>query len=242
LTNFHGQVAVITGAGTGIGAAIAQCLAEKGICLFLIGRRREKLEAVAESARKSCPRVICHPADVTSNMDIRELVQCLKRDYGFVDILVHSAGVISIGRFNEVPVEDFDRQYLTNVRAPFVLTQSLLPILIERRGQIVFINSSAGLTAGINVSQYAATKHALKALADSLRAEINPDGVRVLSIYAGRTASPMQATVHEMEKKAYHPARLMQPENVAEMVVSVLGMPRTAEVTDLTVRPMAKPL
>jgi NADP-dependent 3-hydroxy acid dehydrogenase YdfG len=242
VTIFNGQVAVITGAGTGIGAAIAHCLAEKGISLFLIGRRREKLEAVAESARKSSPRVICHPADITSDKDIRELVHCLQRDFKFVDILVHSAGVISIGRFNETPVGEFDKQYLTNVRAPFVLTQAFLPILIERKGQIVFINSSAALNAGMNVSQYAATKHALKALADSLRAEINPDGVRVLSIFPGRTASPMQAMVHKMENKEYFPERLVQPENVAEIVVSILGLPRTAEVTDITVRPMAKPL
>jgi NADP-dependent 3-hydroxy acid dehydrogenase YdfG len=242
VTIFNEQVAVITGAGTGIGAAIAQCIAKKGGSLFLIGRSQEKLESVAESARKSCPRVICHPADITSEEDIRVVVKCIKRDFGFVDMLVHSAGAISVGRFNDAPVKDFDKQYITNVRAPFILTQSLLPILIERKGQIVFINSSAGLSAGTGVSQYAATKHALKALADSLRAEINAEGVRVLSVYPGRTASPMQVRVHEMEKKAYHPERLMQPENVAEMVVHALGMPRTAEVTDLTIRPMAKPL
>ena len=77
-------------------------------------------------------------------------------------------------------ITDFELQYRTNVLAPYALTQALLPMLAAYRGQIVFVNSSAGLAAPENLSQYAATKHALKAIADSLRKEVNPDGIRVL--------------------------------------------------------------
>ncbi len=105
----------------------------------------------------------------------------------------------------------------------------------------MFINSSAGLRAGAGISQYAATKHALKAIADSLREEINAEGLRVLSVYPGRTATPMQASVHAMEGKAYHPERLMQPEDVAAVVINALKLPRSAEVTDISVRPLMKP-
>jgi NADP-dependent 3-hydroxy acid dehydrogenase YdfG len=104
----------------------------------------------------------------------------------------------------------------------------------------VFINSSAGLNARAELAQYAATKHALKAIADSLREEINDDGVRVLSIFLGRTATPMQATVHEMEGREYHPERLMQPEDVATVVINALSLPRSAEVTNIVVRSLAK--
>jgi NADP-dependent 3-hydroxy acid dehydrogenase YdfG len=90
------------------------------------------------------------------------------------------------------------------------------------------------------VSQYAATKHALKAIADSLRAEVNTYGVRVLSIYPGRTATPMQAAVYKMEGKTYEPEKLMQPKDVAEVVMDALSLPRTAEVTDIHIRPMNK--
>jgi NADP-dependent 3-hydroxy acid dehydrogenase YdfG len=134
-----------------------------------------------------------------------------------------------------------DRQYRINVRAPYMLTQALLPMLKSRRGQIVFINSSAGLNARANVSQYAATKHALKAVADSLREEINAEGLRVLSVYPGRTATPMQADVHTMEGRAYRPDRLMQPEDVAAVVINALSLPSSAEVTDIHVRPLIKP-
>ena len=109
------------------------------------------------------------------------------------------------------------------------------------RGQIVFVNSSAGFLASANLSQYAATKHALRAIADSLRQEVNVDGIRVLSIYPGRTASPMQAAVHAMEGKVYDPDRLVQPEDISALVITALSLPRTAEVTDIHVRPFLKP-
>jgi NADP-dependent 3-hydroxy acid dehydrogenase YdfG len=115
-------------------------------------------------------------------------------------------------------------------------------MLKASRGQIVFINSSAVLTPKPNAGQYAATKHALKAVADSLRAEVNDDGLRVLSVYPGRTASPMQVLVHQFEGRECYPERLLQPEDVATAVINALSLPRTAEVTDLHIRPLLKPL
>jgi NADP-dependent 3-hydroxy acid dehydrogenase YdfG len=137
---------------------------------------------------------------------------------------------------------DFDFQYATNVRAPYALTQRLLPSLMAARGQIVFINSSVGLTAKRpDIGQYAATKHALKAIADSLREEVNPKGLRVLTVYLGRTATPMQETISRQEGRAYHPETLLQPEDVASVVLNALMLPPTAEVTDISIRPMARP-
>lgn len=91
-----------------------------------------------------------------------------------------------------------------------------------------------------SVGQYSATKYALRAFADSLRDEVNADGLRVLSVFLGRTASPMQATLHEMEKKTYNPERLIQPEDVAAIVLAALSVPYTAEVTDIHIRPLRK--
>jgi NADP-dependent 3-hydroxy acid dehydrogenase YdfG len=137
-------------------------------------------------------------------------------------------------------VGDLDRQYVANVRAPYLLTQALLPELRAREGQMVFINSTVGLTARANIGQFAATQHALKAIADSLREEINPHGVRVVTIYAGRTATPRQAKIHAIEGKPYPRERLMQPEDVASVVLNALTLPRSAELTDVRARPMLK--
>jgi NAD(P)-dependent dehydrogenase (short-subunit alcohol dehydrogenase family) len=138
-------------------------------------------------------------------------------------------------------IKDFDIQYITNVRAPYLMTQRLLPLLTTVRRQIVFINSSVGLTVKrLEVGQYGATKHALKAIADSLREEVNPKGVRVLTVYLGRTATPMQESLYRLEGRVYHPEALLQPEDAASVVVQTLMLPTTAEVTDLSIRPMIK--
>jgi NAD(P)-dependent dehydrogenase (short-subunit alcohol dehydrogenase family) len=196
---------------------------------------------LAEAARTSTSPARCYRADLTRDEDIQELTAHLQRDFGAIDLLIHSAGVYALGQVESARIEDFDWQYRTNVRAPYMLTQALLPLLRARQGQIAFINSTVGLSAGPNVGQYAATKHALRALADSLRDEVNPQGVRVLSVFLGRTATPMQAAIHEMEGRDYHPERLMQPEDVAAVVIHALSLPRSAEVTDIRIRPMRGP-
>jgi len=157
-----------------------------------------------------------------------------------VDVLVHCAGVIAQGKLQNAPVQDFDLQYRANVRAPYLLTQTLLPMLKLGPGQIVFINSSVGLKARAGVSQFAATQHALKAITDSLREEVNPDGIRVLSVFPGRTATPRQANIFQIEGREYRPELLLQPEDIATVVINALNLPRTAEVTDIHLRPLLK--
>jgi NADP-dependent 3-hydroxy acid dehydrogenase YdfG len=237
LTN---QVAVVTGASSGIGRAIAHRLSIEGAQVCLVGRSLDRLKAVANLAGQSCGHIATYETDLGIDNDIHILAGNVQRDFGGVAILVHSAGVISLGRVEQTGVAEFDWQYRINVRAPYKLTQLLLPMLRSRQGQIVFINSSAGLSAKWGLSQYSATKHALKAVADSLRAEVNEEGLRVLSVYPGRTASPMQAFVFESEGREYVPELLLQPEDIASIVVEALKLPRTAEVTDLMVRPANK--
>ncbi len=241
MTSLKDKAAVITGVSSGIGKAIALGLAAQGVKTCLLGRKLEALEDVAVVARKTAPQALCYQVDLTADQDVRKIAGYIKRDFVHIDILIHSAGVISFGPLESASVEDFDRQYQVNVRAPYVLTQALLPMIKLRQGQIVFINSSAGLNAGPNVGQYAATKFALRAVADSFRQEVNAEGLRVLSVYPGRTATPMQAAIFKMEGRDYYPERLMQPEDIAAVIINALVLPRTAEVTDINVRPLIKP-
>jgi NAD(P)-dependent dehydrogenase (short-subunit alcohol dehydrogenase family) len=240
IKQFAEQVAVITGAGSGIGKAIALALGEQGARLVLIGRRPGPLESVAEGAREVGAEARVCPADMACVEDIRVVAAKLRRDFTRCDVLVHSAGIHLRGSVGKAPVEELDLHHQTNVRGPYLLTQELLPMLLERRGQIVFVNSSAGLISRANIGQFAATKHGLKAIADSLRDEVNPHGVRVLSVYPGRTATPNQQRLHELEQRPYRPERLMQPEDVAAVTVHALCLPRTAEVTEIKIRPMLK--
>jgi NADP-dependent 3-hydroxy acid dehydrogenase YdfG len=241
MSAFENQVAVVTGASSGIGKAIVSGLAERGAAVCLLGRSREKLDAVIATVPLLSSKKMGYEVDLGVDKDIRDAAEKIKRDFGRVDMLVYSAGDFSMGEVAHAHIEDLDRQYRINVRAPYLLTQILLPLIKESKGQVVFINSTAGLNARAKVSQYAATKHALKAIADSLREEVNADGVRVLSIFPGRTATPMQAAVHELEGKAYRPELFMRPDDVAIVVMNALSLPRSAEVTDVNIRPLVKP-
>lgn len=167
------QIAVVTGASSGIGKAIALDLAAQGVTLYLVGRKPEALEAVAEVAKETyAAKVFCHCTDLTIDEEIHSFIAKI-RDVGRLDILVHSAGIFSMGKLQDASVRTLDKQYQLNVRAPYLLTQGLLPLLISSSGQIVFVNSSIIMRAGANLTQYAATKHALKAIADGLREEVN---------------------------------------------------------------------
>ncbi len=230
----EGQVAVVTGASRGIGQAIALALADAGARLSLVGRDAQTLRSVA-------PGAACHAADLGVDEDLDRLASVLAADLPEVHVLVHAAGILETAPFDFATAEQLDRQYRVNVRAPYVLTQRLLPALKAAQGQLVFINSSAGLSAKATVGAYAATKHALKAVADSLREEVNAAGVRVTSLYVGRTATRMQAELHAQEGKAYDPSGLIQPEDVASLTLHALSLPRTVEVTDVFLRPMRKP-
>ena len=234
------QIAAVTGAGSGIGRAMAQALAAGGARVCLVGRTREKLEATAASINAGMPRPHVFPIDLTVDAQIETLKLDLERAFGQVDVLVHSAGVISKGRLEDHAVEGLDLQYRANVRAPYLLTQSLLPLLRVRPGQIVVVNSSVALRAPAGVSQFSASQHSLKAIADSLRDEVNPYGVRVLNVFPGRTATPRQAALYKLEGKEYQPHQLLQPEDIASMAMTALSLPRTAEVTEIHIRPLIK--
>lgn len=234
------HVAVVTGASQGIGRAIALGLAAKKVRLFLVGRNNTALQEVAELARKSSPRVVLHAVDLTTDGAVTDIANNLSRQLGGLDVLIHCAGSYSMGDLQTASVEEFDRLYRANVRVPYLLTQSLLPMLKKKKGQVVFINSTQGLQSRACVGQFAATQHALKAIADSLREEVNSDGVRVFSVYPGRTATPRMEAIFTMERREYKPELLLQPEDIAEVVINALMMPLTAEVTNITMRPLKK--
>ena len=230
------KVAVITGASSGIGRALSISLAEKGMKLFLLGRNENALKEVADQTRENSPQVTCCCVDLLVDADIQKTVDYLLHEAGTIDILVHSAGIFSAGSLEEAPVSDFDKLFTVNVRAPYLLTQAFIEKLRLQQGQVVFINSRAGLGSRANIGQYAATKFALKAIADSFRKEVESDGIRVISVFLGRTATPMQAEIFAKEGREYTPEQLIQPADVAEVITTALLLPRTAEVTEIVIK------
>ena len=237
----QGKIALVTGASGGIGGAIAGALARSGAQVYLSGRNRDKLESLAAQLRQT--GAVAQPviADLLHDEDSKRLAASVANGHGRLDVLVHAAGIYDHGRTEEAPLKMFDQIYATNVRGPYMLTQQVLPLLRKPRGQVVFINSSVGLYARAGVSQYAAMHHAFKAIADALREEVNSDDVRVLSVFSGRTATPIIEMLAAEEGKPYRPELLLQPKDIADIVICALSLPWTAEVTDISIRPMKKP-
>jgi NADP-dependent 3-hydroxy acid dehydrogenase YdfG len=239
MPSLRGKVAVVTGASAGIGRAIALGLAEEGARVWLVGRNAGALEDVAKAARETATEVHVCRADWTRDEELRVVADDV-RSSGRADVLVLCGGEIHHGEHANASVADLDAQYRANVRGPYLLMQALLPALQSACGQVVFVNSSTGLVARVRSGQFAATQHGMKAIADSLRAEVNEQGIRVLSVFLGRTATARTEILFREEGKTYRPELLMQPEDVALMVVQALKMPRTAEVTEISMRPLLK--
>ncbi len=233
----NGKVALITGATSGIGKAISYKLAQAGMHVCMVGRNTKALAKQKNELKGSCYIT----ADLTYDQDLLNVKEKALSFFEGIDILVHSAAAISLGFIKDSKIEDLDHQFRLNVRAPYFLTKILLPILEKRKGWVVFINSSAGLVSKAGVSQYSATKHALKAVADSLREEVNPLGIKVLSLYPGQTNTPMQSKIYHMLKKEYKPELLLDPDDVARILLEILTLPKRAEVTDIKIRPFFKP-
>ena len=235
------KVAVVTGASSGIGQAIARALADRGAQLRLVARRRALLEELAADLGGTGARCRACSTDMTRDEEVRSLADQIQREFDGVDVLVLCGGAIFHGTTELAAIEEFDLQYRSNLRGHYALIQLLLPSLRKTQGQIVFINSSAGIRMpSAGAGQFAATQHGLRAIADSLRDEVNGDGIRVLSVYPGRTATPRMESLYAERGLPYHPELLMQPQDVAAMVIAALSLPRTAEVTDISMRPMQK--
>ncbi len=222
---------VLTGATSGIGAALARALSQRGDQLVLLGRNK----TTAASLRDDFPRAQVLIADLADPGTLNGLGRQVDGD---VHSLLHVAGVVELAPVSRLRLSDWEEQLAVNLTSPAVLTRELLPHLRQTQGTVVFVNSSAGLTANADWSAYAASKFGLRAFADALRSEEVEHGTRVTTIYPSRTATPMQEKVHEQEGKVYDPARWIAPETVVAMILHVLDLPPDATIPDVTVRPV----
>lgn len=232
------KVAVVTGATSGIGQATARALARAGFRVFLVGRNATKLA----SAARSLPRgrlAGSARADLASLDDLRALILEIL-GLGHVDLLVHCAGEYERSESGSFDPERFALLFDVNVRAPYLLTQGLLVALARARGQVVFVNSSIVRGSGQGVALYKATQHAVQGLTDSLRQDLNRRGIRVTSVYPGRTATPRMARIYRQEGKPYRPGLLLSAADVAGAVVALAQLPVPVEVTDLHLRSVHK--
>jgi NADP-dependent 3-hydroxy acid dehydrogenase YdfG len=219
------RTALITGASRGIGAAIATALAPTHT-LRLAGRPSPALQATAERLGATT---------LTLDLTDTDAIPAATAAIGELDVLVHNAGVFFPGRIAESTVKHWRATLDVNVVGAVALTLALLPALRRASGQVVFINSGTGRKASPDMASYSASKFALRAFADSLRA--SEPALRVTTVYPGRTDTDMQRALVSFEGGEYDPDRFLRPDTVAELVARVLATPPDGHVHEVVLRP-----
>ncbi|MCW2814556.1 MAG: short-chain dehydrogenase/reductase [Nocardioides sp.] len=222
---------LVTGAGSGIGAAVADRLHARGDELVLVARSEER----ADELRARWPGSSTLVCDLVAPALVAGTTDALTER---LDSVVMSAGVVDLAPVADLGLDSLSSQLNVNLVSPMVLSRLLLPAVRRARGLFVFVNSSAGLTANADWSAYAASKFGLRAFADALRAEEAEHGVRVTSVFPSRTATPMQEKVHEQEGRTYDASRWISPDTVAATILHALDLPADATIPDVTVRPV----
>lgn len=216
---------MITGASGGLGSALADALAPTHT-LFLAGRPSSRLDAVAERLGATT-----WPVDLADPDSMAAVVEPIVE----LDVLIHNAGVAYPGRVAESHVDEWRSTMAVNVVGAVALTLELLPALRAARGQVVFINSGAGINASPGLASYTASKFALRGFAESLRAD--EPTLRVTSVHPGRIATAMQEDLVAYEGRPYEPARFLSPQTVAQLTVDAINAPADAHVHEVIIRP-----
>jgi NADP-dependent 3-hydroxy acid dehydrogenase YdfG len=214
--------ALITGASGGLGSAIAAALAPTHT-LLLAGRPSKRLDNIIRRAGGTAV-----PLDLT---DVESLDSDLVDE---LDVLVHNAGVAYPDRLAESRVGDWRTTFEVNVIGAVALTQALLPALRRAKGQVILVNSGAGRNVLAGMASYSASKFALRAFADSLRAE--EPTLRVTSVYPGRIATVMQRKLVGFEGGKYDPKHFLRPETVARAIADIVATPPDGHVHEIVIR------
>jgi len=193
---FKDQVVIVTGGGRGIGRATALEFAAEGATLLLGGRRMDALRTAAEECRSAGGRAEAVRCDVAVDEELQGIVTTALDHYGRVDVLVNNAGVVAGGRLDEIDADDVGRMVGVNVWAPIRLAQLVVPHMREAKsGTIVNISSVAGRVGVPYYATYCASKFAMRGFSESLRRELAPDGVHVMAVFPGGTATDMLENV-----------------------------------------------
>ena len=229
------QVALVTGAGRGIGRAVALAFAREGAAVALAARTTSELEAVAAQIKSRAGRALVVPTDVTREASVGALVEQVLGDFKRVDILVTAAGVATFAPLVDTKTEEWDRMLAVNLRGVFLACRTVLPAMMrQRRGTIINIVSIAAKRAIPGNAAYAASKHAVLGLTQVLAEEMRAHGVRVGALCPGAVDTPLWDGVPKPPERS----RMLRPEDVAEAALLMASLPPGASLEDLTLLPI----
>ncbi|MGZ9734065.1 3-ketoacyl-ACP reductase [Flavobacterium sp. GNP002] len=224
MTDLKNKNALITGAGKGIGKAIALALAKEGVNIILVARTQEEIDSVAAKVRSLRVKAVAITADVADINSVNSAVEKALAEFGTIDILINNAGIAAFGKFLELEPTDWERIIQVNLMGTYYVTRAVLPNMIERQtGDIINISSTAGLSGNALTSAYSASKFAVLGLTESLMQEVRKHNIRVTALTPSTVATDM---AKELNLTDGNPDKVMQAEDMAELIIAQLKLNR----------------
>ncbi|MCG5176088.1 SDR family oxidoreductase [Staphylococcus aureus] len=231
MTVLTDKIAVVTGAGSGIGEAIATLLHEEGAKVVLAGRNKDKLQNVANQLAQDSVKVV--PTDVTKKEEVDELIKIAQQTFGGLDIVINSAGQMLSSKITDYQVDEWDSMIDVNIKGPLYTAQAALPTMLEQSsGHLINIASISGFEVTKSSTIYSATKAAVHTITQGLEKELAKTGVKVTSISPGMVDTAITAAYNPSDRKK------LDPQDIAEAVLYALTQPSHVNVNEITVRPV----
>ncbi|MBO8674018.1 SDR family oxidoreductase [Staphylococcus aureus] len=231
MTVLTDKIAVVTGAGSGIGEAIATLLHEEGAKVVLAGRNKDKLQNVANQLAQDSVKVV--PTDVTNKEEVDELMKIAQQTFGGLDIVINSAGQMLSSKITDYQVDEWDSMIDVNIKGTLYTAQAALPTMLEQSsGHLINIASISGFEVTKSSTIYSATKAAVHTIAQGLEKELAKTGVKVTSISPGMVDTAITAAYNPSDRKK------LDPQDIAEAVLYALTQPKHVNVNEITVRPV----
>ncbi|HHO4674719.1 TPA: SDR family oxidoreductase [Staphylococcus aureus] len=231
MTVLTDKIAVVTGAGSGIGEAIATLLHEEGAKVVLAGRNKDKLQNVANQLAQDSVKVV--PTDVTNKEEVDELMKIAQQTFGGLDIVINSAGQMLSSKITDYQVDEWDSTIDVNIKGTLYTAQAALPTMLEQSsGHLINIASISGFEVTKSSTIYSATKAAVHTITQGLEKELAKTGVKVTSISPGMVDTAITAAYNPSDRKK------LDPQDIAEAVLYALTQPKHVNVNEITVRPV----
>ncbi|CAC6339678.1 SDR family NAD(P)-dependent oxidoreductase [Staphylococcus aureus] len=231
MTVLTDKVALVTGAGSGIGEAIATLLHEEGAKVVLAGRNKDKLQNVANQLAQDSVKVV--PTDVTKKEEVDELIKIAQQTFGGLDIVINSAGQMLSSKITDYQVDEWDSMIDVNIKGTLYTAQAALPTMLEQSsGHLINIASISGFEVTKSSTIYSATKVAVHTITQGLEKELAKTGVKVTSISPGMVDTAITAAYNPTDRKK------LEPQDIAEAVLYALTQPKHVKVNEITVRPV----
>jgi len=227
------KTALITGAGKGIGRAVALALASEGVHIGLVARTEKDLQAVAAEVTALGVKAAMAVADVSDINSVNAAVAKIRQELGAIDILINNAGTAAFGKFLELTPEQWENQVKVNLFGVYYVTRAVLPEMIERQtGDIINVSSTAGLKGAPVTSAYSASKFGLMGLTDSLMQEVRKHNIRVTALTPSTVVTDLAKNANLLNNNE---DRVMHPEDFAELIVAHLKLNRRVFVKDASI-------